>query len=226
MPRFIIATTLVVLSSVATQAADFSKKSAAPYKPVVAVPTFAWTGFYVGINNALVRQQSKNETAASTRLRPLSSFGGTIGATLGYNYQLENKVVLGLESDFSLVTNRGKRRDNDVFGDLAKTSNSYLGTARGRVGYSYDWFMPYVTAGAAFSNTKISYTSPVRAANYSKSNGSAGFVVGAGVEAQIWKNVTGKIEYLYVDLGKQKYGNFGKVRLDDHILNTSLNYKF
>ncbi len=226
MPRFMTTAAFIILSTAVTQAADLTKKSATTYKPVTVIPAFTWTGFYIGINNGLVRQRSSNENSATTRLRPLTTFGGTVGGTAGYNYQLENKVVLGLEGDMSLVTNRGKRRDNNIAGDMAKISNGYLGTVRGRVGYSFDWYMPYVTAGAAFSDTKISYTSPVQTANFSKNSSSYGFVAGAGVEAQIWKNITGKAEYLYVDLGKQKYGNFGKVRLTDHVFNTSLNYKF
>src|SRR3546814_1375967 len=60
-----------------------------------------------------------------------------------------------------------------------------------------------------------------------------GYVVGGGVEALLIENLSAKIEYLYYDLGEEKYkGSFGGVpvsvsgELDGHIVRAGLNYGF
>ena len=40
------------------------------------------------------------------------------------------------------------------------TKQTWLATARGRVGYAFDRWLPYLTGGAAFSNIKASSTNP------------------------------------------------------------------
>jgi outer membrane immunogenic protein len=222
MKKFLLATTLLAVSAFAGNAADLPRKSAPVYKPVVALPSFVWTGFYVGINGGWARQSTSGGILGGR-----SSNGGLIGGTIGYNYQLQNNIVVGLEGDLGYLSNSSSYVLNAAPVVTGKVSNNYLATIRGRVGYSFGMFMPYVTGGVAFTDTKLSYVnSAFPASNFSKTNSSAGYTVGAGVEAQIWQNVTAKVEYLYADFGKPSYAAYGKVRSNDHIVRVGLNYKF
>ncbi len=222
MKKILLASTLLAVSALSAQAADLPRKSAPVYKPVVSVPSFVWTGFYAGINGGWLRQH-----VAGGILGSRSSNGGIIGGTLGYNYQLQNNIVVGLEGDLGYVSNSSKYVLNAVPLVTGKVSNNYLGTVRARLGYSLGMFMPYLTGGFAFGDTKLSYAnSAFPLSNFSKSNTSAGYTVGGGVEAQIYQNWTAKVEYLYVDFGKQSYAGYGKVRLNDHVVRAGLNYKF
>src|ERR1700730_7302953 len=82
-----------------------------------------------------------------------------------------------------------------------KTSDHWLSTVRGRLGYAADRFMPFVTGGAAFGDIRAS-TPGFAGGN----NTNAGWTVGAGLEFAIAGNWTAKAEYLYVDLGKFNCG--------------------
>jgi outer membrane immunogenic protein len=72
---------------------------------------------------------------------------------------------------------------------------------------------------------------------FSNNETRAGWTVGAGVEASLGGNWTGKIEYLYMDLGK--YSSTGVLlvnappirvstesRITDNILRVGVNYRF
>ena len=78
-----------------------------------------------------------------------------------------------------------------------ETSNTWLGTARGRIGYAFDRFLPYFTGGAAFGDIK----------GYVAGAGASATPKSAGPRAEAWNmpsldNWSAKLEYLYVDLGK------------------------
>ena len=61
--------------------------------------------------------------------------------------------------------------------------------------------MSYVTAGYAFANVKTDATQ--LATSFSTDRMQSGWVVGSGVEAALGGNWTGKIEYLYLNLGNK-----------------------
>ena len=222
MKKILLASTLLAVSALSANAADLPRKGAPVYKPVVSVPSFAWTGFYAGINGGWLRQH-----VANNLLGGRSSNGGIIGGTIGYNYQLQNNIVVGLEGDLGYVSNSSKVTLNAAPLVTGKVSNNYLGTIRARLGYSLGMFMPYLTGGFAFGDSKLSYNNTAfPLTSFSKSSSAAGYTVGGGVEAQIYQNWTAKVEYLYVDFGKQSYAAYGKTRLNDHVVRAGLNYKF
>jgi len=62
-----------------------------------------------------------------------------------------------------------------------------------------------------------------------------GWTVGGGVEAALWGNWTGKLEYLYIDFGTFNNALIGIVpitpvatssRVTDQIVRVGLNYRF
>ena len=74
-----------------------------------------------------------------------------VGGTAGYNLQF-GSAVFGLEGDFDWSDIKGSTTANCATN--CETTNTWFGTARGRIGYAFDRFLPYFTAGAAFGDVK------------------------------------------------------------------------
>ena len=94
-------------------------------------------------------------SAVRSGIRP-SSFdtsGGLVGGTVGYNYQF-GQAVFGVEGDIDWADINGTTNTVCPFG--CKTSDHWLSTVRGRLGYAADRFMPFVTGGAAFGDIRAS----------------------------------------------------------------------
>jgi outer membrane immunogenic protein len=200
----------------AAQAADLYKPS---YKApaYVAPAAHSWTGFYIGLNGGYGWGSSSWDSAGS-----ISPKGGVAGGTFGYNLQT-GSWVWGLEADIDWSGIKGSTACGV---GTCETSNTWLGTARGRIGYAWDNFMPYVTGGAAFGGLKAT-----NSAIGSASTTRIGWTLGAGVEYALWSNWSVKAEYLYADLGKFDCGiSCGaapdNVSFKTNIVRAGINYRF
>jgi len=207
---------LLALGVASASAADIVRARPAPPPAVVYTPAFTWTGFYAGINGGY-------GWGGSTSFSPpfsSSSFdtlGGLVGGTLGYNYQM-NQIVFGVEGDIDASWIKG----SGICGGLScQTKNSWLGTVRGRVGYAFDRFMPYVTGGAAFGDIQNTIT-PIGSASENR----AGWTVGGGLEANLYGPWSAKVEYLYVDLGNGAPVAGSSAEFKTNIVRAGLNYHF
>ncbi len=108
------------------------------------------------------------------------------------------QAVFGLEGDSDWSNIRGSTGAGGAcVGNSCETRNNWLATARGRLGYAFGRFMPYITGGAAFGDVKTSVDTIG-----SQTTTRAGWTGGGGVEAAIAGPWTAKVEYLYADLGK------------------------
>jgi outer membrane immunogenic protein len=191
----------------AASAADMPVK--APMAAPIAAPVYNWTGFYiggvVGYGSATGQHCDANTCAISGFTYPQTDpKGWNGGITLGYNWQIA-RWVLGLEGDWSWGNMKGtsgvSRFDcGSATGGCVTTIKSYE-TLRGRVGYAFDRFLPYVTAGAAWTQLNASINPP---APLSGSTTKTSFVVGGGLEYAFWQNWSAKVEYLYIS----KLGDF------------------
>jgi outer membrane immunogenic protein len=179
----------------AANASDLPRRHAMPAKaPIYVEPAYNWTGFYAGINGGYGFGHSEWSNAFGT-----SGFnvdGGVVGGTLGYNYQM-GQVVFGLEGDIDWSGLQGQTNTGVCAGGICETTNNWLSTARGRIGYAFGRIMPYVTAGAAFGDVELNVPGIG-----SETDTRVGWTAGGGVEFALTGPWTAKIEYLYVDLGK------------------------
>lgn len=213
----------LVAAPIAATAADLPRR--VPMPPALAVaPAFNWSGFYIGINGGGIWGNSDWKAGATTT--GIDTSGGLIGGTLGANWQT-GFWVFGLEADLGWAGNDGSTTTNCA-GTGCFTENSWLGTARGRVGFAADRFMPYLTGGAAFGSVKAHFNTLPEA-----STTKTGWTVGGGVELAVAGNWTAKLEYLYVDLGSfscatANCGTPGPVDIDltANVFRAGLNYKF
>src|SRR6201991_1802818 len=182
MKRVVLACLAALGLAATANAADLPRR----YNPFpVYVPVYNWTGFYIGINGGGAWGDSKWDSVGTFDVS-----GAMIGGTVGYNWQF-SQFVLGLEGDVDATWIDGSSTAACLAG--CKTSNSWLATVRGRVGYAFDRFLPYITGGFAVGNIKAS--TPGFAGG---DDTNAGWTVGGGLEFVIAGNWTAKAEYLYV----------------------------
>ena len=193
MKRMFLACVGLLALTGAAAAADLPPPAAPYYKAPAYAPAFTWSGFYLGVNGGGGFGRSNWDSAGGFDLS-----GGLVGGTVGYNYQI-GQAVIALEGDIDWADINGTTTTLCPFG--CKTSDDWLSTVRGRLGYAAGRFMPYVTGGAAFGDIKAS--TPGFAGG---STTNAGWTVGAGLEFAVAGNFSLKAEYLYVDLGKFNCG--------------------
>jgi outer membrane immunogenic protein len=263
----------LTLSASAATAADLPSRRAPPVFVEAAPPVFSWTGFYIGANagyafdagtsSAIVGNDAGLQTVINAGIRPgfgsIKRSGFTGGGQIGYNYQLGNGLfggagggglVIGVEADAAYTDVRGSavyfsNRESDF-----STRTSFVGTARGRLGYAFDQVLVYGTGGFAYgdvSNT-ASFLNGVGQQIYQGGASSirTGYVYGGGVEFAIPTTsvfnlfhssaVTFKVEYLRYDLGTrtiQISNNAGvdpgytqTVRTNGNLVRAGINYKF
>ena len=110
-------------------------------RPPVYNPIYNWTGFYVGINGGGGWGNSQWDG-----INKFDVSGGLIGGTIGYNWQV-GQIVVGAEGDIDWSGIKGST--NVLCAAGCETRNTWLATVRGRLGYAFDRFLPYVTAGLA-----------------------------------------------------------------------------
>lgn len=192
------------------------------------VPFFSWNGFYVGINAGYGwgRSQWTNAgTGASTG--SFNADGALVGGTAGYNLQM-GSFVFGAETDIGWSGMKGTSTAA-ICGTQCETSNQWLGTLRGRLGYAMDRVMPYATVGLAYGGLEGSRA----AATPGFSTTVIGWTAGGGLEyAFASGNWSAKLEYLYVDFGSATCDAVcsGTTAFDvdfhSHALRAGLNYKF
>src|SRR5260370_4490559 len=125
------------------RAADLSVAPLYKAPPVVAAQAYNWSGFYVGINGGGDWGTSNWDSAGSINMS-----GGIIGGTAGVNWQTGH-AVFGLEGGVDWSNLKGTAATAPCPAGCT-TSNDWLATARGRAGYAFDRFLPYVTGGGPF----------------------------------------------------------------------------
>jgi outer membrane immunogenic protein len=206
MKRFLLASVGVLTLASLAQAADLPRQVVTKAPPYVA-PYYNWTGFYVGVNGGGGWGTTKWDSTNSFDVS-----GGLVGGTVGYNWQF-GTWVLGLEGDLDWADINGTTSSPGCIGGNCMSRNTWLGTARGRVGYAFDRWMPYITGGAAFGNVDATHPNAT-----GSSSTQAGWAAGAGVEFAVINNVTAKVEYLHYDLGSFNCGlNCGNGFVNDNV---------
>lgn len=196
-----------------------------PRKAPMYVASFSWSGFYVGINGGYGWGTSNWTSAVTTgSAKPK---GGLAGGTIGYNMQT-GVWVWGLEGDLDASWMKGTDTSGTgvCSGVGCETKNSWLATGRGRIGYAWDRWLPFITGGAAFGDIKMT---PLAGASTTKSK--LGWTAGAGVEYAFNGPWSVKAEYLYVDLGKATCGASTcgidtDVTYKTSIVRAGVNYRF
>jgi len=184
-----------------------------------------WAGLYFGVNGgAALGHSNWIDSAASSSTGYFAINGASIGATLGFNLQSEN-LVWGAEADWDWTNLSAQTLTSCPLG--CQTEVSWIGTARGRIGYAFQDYFAYMTAGSAFGNLRTA-TPGVAVVSETK----FGWTIGAGFEARFSPQWSAKAEFLHVDLGEVSCGLSCGITVPRNVTFTSdifrvgINYSF
>src|ERR1700682_2735707 len=126
-----------------------------PIKTPVRAALYDWTGFYVGGQVGYGQGDlgpGTNPVPEQAVFFPHSVTGMIGGFQAGYNLQLPNRVVLGVEVDALFTSPRDlPKLDPAPFNSTLE----YAATARGRIGYAFGTILPYVTGGLAWGQSRV-----------------------------------------------------------------------
>ena len=119
----------------------------------VAVP-FSWTGCYIGAVAGYDWGSSDQDFFnGNPAIGGTHVDGGTVGGTIGCNYQTGN-WVFGVENDLAWADFKGSDSDIQNAAFTIGTKTTWLDTLRGRVGYAFANYLVYATGGVAFTDVK------------------------------------------------------------------------
>ncbi|WP_026479906.1 outer membrane protein [Ahrensia sp. 13_GOM-1096m] len=200
----------------------------APYEPPVSnyvdtAPVNIWSGIYGGA--------SLGYTWGKFDLSGDEGQGGNVDAKgisglgfVGVNGQ-SGSIVYGVEGDLGYS-------DAKVSIDGEGGKQGIFGSARARLGYAFDPFMLYGTAGVAATQAKLTATVTNDAGNsfhVSDKNTHLGWTVGVGGEALVTENIFTRVEYRYTDYGAKDYNLDGTAvssGFSDHSVRAGIGLKF
>jgi outer membrane immunogenic protein len=228
-------TLAVLAVTAPTLAADGDRPAGESANAASAPPSvsssYSWMGFYLGgnigggIGNADTRFDPLPDPVTFINLKPTmlspNPRGVVGGIQFGANKQL-GRFVLGLEADFSgsgmdgsalvspIVQNDGTPFPGAAF-LIAQQSTKWFGTVRPRVGLTVvPRLLLYATGGMAYGHVQYSANSdflPVGTeqyvANFEKTK--VGWVAGGGAEYAWGRRWRLGGEYLFYDLGNQRF---------------------
>ncbi len=218
-------------------AADLPVKARPAPVPPPAV-AFNWTGFYVGGHVGYGWSRKEWTAIDVTDNGVTETRGGTVdgflgGAQVGYNWQV-NRVVLGVEGDFSWADLVGNTCDPRLFLVTCHSKVDWLGTLTARIGGTADRALLYLKGGVAWVHDNHALQRTLATASFSDTR--AGWTVGAGIEYAFAPNWSAKLEYNYVDFGTDRIATTvgvltpGTVTLDLeqrlHVVKAGANYRF
>jgi outer membrane immunogenic protein len=245
----------VVMAAGSAGAADLSRPV---YKAPPPIPVFSWTGWYVGVHvgGAWGTKEWSDPTIFFTGKRGVTStFPDTTfqnygvngflgGGQIGYNYQ-SGPWVWGIEAQASWAGIRGS--DRFFFGgkSTVKTNVDALGSFAVRFGGTIDRAMLYVKGGLAWAYERHKISAPGNpidgfgAFSVEDKQWRWGGMLGAGVEFAFTNNISGKLEYNYMDFGTRTYSfviapagapftdtiDF-KIRQNIHLVKVGLNFRW
>ena len=220
MKKLFLGSALAVAIAAPAMAADMAVRYVPP------VPVYTWSGCYVGGQVGYGWGYSRHTAAGATNgvpngitgdVAPRYGVNGAVGGgEVGCNWQWTPNWVVGIELDGSWTAKEGQATN---FGGLvltptlsslwvSKTSERWLATARGRLGYAWDKWLWYITAGGAWAGVDIN-TSSVNAGlppafQQIEQQHRTGWVVGWGTEYALNWGWIVSFETLYVDLGNKR----------------------
>lgn len=119
------------------------------------------------------------------------------GGYLGWNYQATTAWLLGVEGSFS-GSRLNREIDSPFFAtDRYTSSMNEMGAIKGRVGYSYAQWLPYVTGGWASGNTSLTLASAPYGVLGTTTPWNNGWIAGAGIEYRATSKLALGLSYDY-----------------------------
>ena len=253
MKKFVFALASVTLISAPAVGADLGRMPVkAPF--VAPGPAFSWSGCYIGghAGGGWGQKSWTDPAVANFEFARHDVDGALAGGQVGCDIQ-SGAFVFGVEGSASWADIDGSSLDLLSPGRVTLRDHSsidFLGTLTGRIGWAFDRSLLYVKSGGAVANDKYRATCDNvvlvgtgctgRVAGtqfYAADETRWGWLVGAGFEYAFTPNWSAKIEYNYIDFGRERLDFRGPIfasgltaRFDIeqhlHVVKAGLNYRF
>jgi len=226
MKRLLLGAAAIVAFAAPALAADM------PPRPYSQAPSYTapqaiynWTGVYIGGHVGGGFAGDNSLQGGDGRF-----LGGVQG---GFDYQFATNWVIGAEGQYSWL---GTNNNGVLFpgGTLITTDNNQLGSATGRLGYTWGPALLYGKGGYAWrDNNNIGVSvggAPVAFSTDGRHKD--GYTVGAGLEYMFAPNWSAKAEYQYYNFGSTTFTGGpaeivgSRFRDDEHTVKAGINYRF
>jgi high affinity Mn2+ porin len=203
-----------------------------PLKAPALQTVYNWTGFYIGGHVGYGGGSlgpGTNPVPGEGVFLPPSVTGFIGGYQAGYNRQFSDHVVLGIEADATFESPVDAPRQAPA---AFNATNDYYSTVRGRVGYAFDRWLPYLTGGFAWGHSHLNLNDSAGSIFATPGQIQIGWTAGAGVEFAVSGNWSARLEYDYIDLGRRTYDLTGyglpnvSVEPNVNLVKLGLNYRF
>ncbi len=224
MKKIFLGTVALVALAVPATAADLAARPYTKAPPPAYAPIYNWTGFYIGGHVGGAFGSSNNLfNSSSDNGRFLGGIQG------GFDYQFSPNWVLGLEAQYSWMSDTTWVATDIVTLDSVSQRKRGLGSVTGRLGYTWGPGLLYVKGGYAFADISNAAVDGATGLPVAVNTNKDGWTVGAGLEYMFAPNWSAKIEYQYYDLGRSRtVFTSGPVewRNDEHTVKAGINYRF
>ena len=196
-------------------------------KAPVSDALYSWTGFYFGGHAGYGGGglgPGTNPLPEQGVFFPPSITGLIGGFQAGYNRQLSNHVVVGIETDISFPSPPDPVRATAA---PSNTALDYIATARGRIGYASGKWLPYLTGGVAWGRTQVNLNDGAGDMLSTRAQTHLGWSAGGGIEFAVGGDWSARLEYDYVNLARRSYDPLPGINVDPqiHVLKVGLNYR-
>ena len=175
-------------------------------------------GPYIGAQVGWNSNQIQNpETSLGVVPRDDDQQSLTGGVYAGYDRRVADRVVVGVEGGLDFARNDDVK--STAAGNTFTIDPKYSFDLTARAGYLVQP-NTLVYARAGYTNARIKTTVDSAIGTASATDNRDGWLVGAGVERQLMKNASARMEYRYSDLSERD-GNF-----DRHRVLAGISYRF
>jgi high affinity Mn2+ porin len=201
------------------------------------LPALANDGFYFGGHVGYLFGTGNATLGDPTGLAGGSSSIGQLSGGVQGGWQTvlpSSRWMVGIELDLSFMDARDGAQVlsyRTTPGAYADEQLEYLGTVRGRLGYSLGAWTPFVTGGLAFASTRWNRTDLSTGYNdATPGQWRLGYTFGGGVDYALDRRWSARAEYLYTHLSPTGFTFGSGARYDTlydlHQMRVGLNYHF
>ncbi|WP_370677333.1 outer membrane protein [Pleomorphomonas sp. PLEO] len=186
--------------------------------------TIDWTGFEFGATGGgnLIQADGSKFFGRTEDFR-----GAHASIFAGYQQQLGNNVVLGIEGDITYTGDNEKTFNTfdltNTYIGQEKISTDWSGSIRARVGYAFDRLQLYTTGGWVATRVVDKADTTVAVGTFHENF--QGVTVGAGADYALTDNIFARAEYRYNAFFERQFGSLDE-KLAQHVVNVGLGMKF
>jgi len=214
MKRVVVALAGGLLCGGQALAADLPMPAPPPRAPAAYIPVaplFSWTGIYIGGNaGAAWNRGTVSDAVGNSFTLPSNNAVFAGGGQVGGNWQM-GALVLGVEGQFDWLSNQNNASAGIPIGVntiQVISTDRWLTTLTGRIGFAADHWLFYAKGGGAWvGNQSFTVNNVTTGQSFSSSSGgwNTGWTVGGGIEWAFAGPWSAKIEYDYIKLSSNNF---------------------